>query len=62
MDINFSIDLDSRELHGVLDHSIAFSVIKLDETYKFRNFDKFDDDELQKKLKIICTTLLSLAE
>ena len=62
MDLNFNIDFDSAEIHGVVDGSISFAVIKDDEEYNYKNFDRIDDDELQDKIKEVCRILLSLEE
>jgi len=62
MDIIFNIDFESEEVHAVVDNSIKVKMIKDGESYKFKNFDKLDDDVLQRKLKNICKLLLSLEE
>lgn len=60
MDLNFSIDLDAGEVHGVIDNSIVFAVIRDDDDYVYKNFDRIDDDDLQEKLKEISKILLTI--
>jgi hypothetical protein len=60
MELNFSIDHDASEVHGVFDDAIAFSVIlDNDDRIICRNINKLDD-ELQKPIINICRQLLKL--
>ena len=60
MDLNFSIDLDAGEVYGVVDNSVVFTVIKDDDEFIFKNFDRIDDDEVQEKLRAVCKILLTI--
>ncbi len=62
MDLTFSIDLDAGEVHGVVDNSIVFTVIKDDDDFVFKNFDRIDDEQVQEKLRAICEILLTIDE
>lgn len=62
MDILFNIDFEAQEIYAVVDNSIKLTVIKNDTHFKFKNFEKLDDDILQQKLKNICKLLLALED
>ena len=62
MDIIFNIDFEAEEVHAIVDNSIKVRMFKDGESYKFKNFEKLDDDVLQRKLKQICKLLLSLED
>lgn len=62
MDLSFSIDFDAAEVHGVIDGSITFTVIRDDESYIYRNFDRIDDDYVQDRIKEVCKILLAIEE
>lgn len=62
MDLTFSIDFDAAEIHGVVDGATTFTVIKDDDRYIYKNFDRIDDDVLKDKLKGICRELLQIEE
>lgn len=62
MDLNFSIDFDAYEVHGVIDGSITFSVIQDDDGYRYKNFERIDDEYVQDKIKEVCRMLLTIED
>ena len=62
MDIIFNSDFDTEEVYAVVDNSIKIRMFKDGDHFKFKNFEKLDDDVLQRKLKQICKLLLSLED
>ena len=62
MDLNFSIDLDSQEIHIVVDNGLHVKAIKDDNEIKYVNFKRIDNEDLQDKLKHVCATLFTLDE
>lgn len=61
MDISFNIDFDADEVHGVIDNSLCFTVIRDDDAFVYKNFDRIDDD-FQDKIKGVCRILLTLED
>lgn len=62
MDINFSIDFDRDEVHVLIDHSLSLTIIRDDDSYSYRGFDKIDDEDVQAKLKRIAKIIFELEE
>lgn len=62
MDITFNIDFDADEVHGVIDNSISFFVIRDEDSFLYKHFDRIDDEMLQDKLKSVCKILLTLED
>jgi hypothetical protein len=60
MELNFSVDLDSEKVTIIYDDCSVLTVEKLeDDSFKFVNFNKVDDEEVADKIKKFATSLLS---
>lgn len=60
MNLEITVDLDAEEVTIIFDDSTVLTVEKLDdESFRYSNFHKIDDEEVAAKIKKFAVSLLS---
>lgn len=60
MSFNFEVDYDAAEVHIIVDDTVVLKVTKVDDNeFRYKGFDKLDDDDLQRIVKQATKLLLS---
>jgi len=62
MELNFTLDLDSKEIHIIVDNAAYVVVYKDEEGWYYKNFESIEDEILKEKLKEVCEILFTLED